>query len=495
MPSIPIQSITDLAAANVTGNETVPLVQQVGGNYYTYKTPIKNFFYSGAVPPAALSASPLTWTYAGSTGIGTASPAAKLHIIGTPGDASPELRVGSGFGTVSGSIDFYNNLPDNSYNDIVQTGDHAIICGGNSINTAAGLVIAPHMTGTGGIRVTGTGNVGIGTASPSTRLDVGGSITLSQNNNSIKFTDASGTQPQLSMQSDNNFVFYGTGASGSSRAIYNILQRSDTSKFNFSVPLTIAGNNSTFDYGLHIGPNTLGATQHAAIRLDNWVVGQDAAGNGTKDFFIYQNSSNAHRLYVNTSGNVGIGTTSPTAKLDVAGGISVAQSSGINLNGAGTGNVIKGTPQDGASSTLSNVQIQSWFGVGFGPSITGQTIPINENAVFINCRTGTLNARGAITAPAFISSSSKRFKTNINKLSNSLESINKLQGVTFDWKDTGKSDIGLIAEEVNEVLPELVGKNDTGLPEGIDYGKITAVLIEAVKELTQKVSDLESKLQ
>jgi hypothetical protein len=99
------------------------------------------------------------------------------------------------------------------------------------------------------------------------------------------------------------------------------------------------------------------------------------------------------------------------------------------------------------------------------------------------------------TAPSFTSTSSKRFKTNINNLNNSLDSINKLQGVTFDWKETGKSDIGLIAEEVNEILPDLVKKDEDDAPEGIDYGKLTAVLIEAVKELTQKVSDLESKLK
>lgn len=51
---------------------------------------------------------------------------------------------------------------------------------------------------------------------------------------------------------------------------------------------------------------------------------------------------------------------------------------------------------DGASSTTTNMQLFSWYGIGFGPSISGQTIPLNENAVFINCRTGELTARGNV---------------------------------------------------------------------------------------------------
>ena len=51
---------------------------------------------------------------------------------------------------------------------------------------------------------------------------------------------------------------------------------------------------------------------------------------------------------------------------------------------------------DGASSTTTNMQLFSWYGIGFGPSISGQTIPLNENAVFINCRTGELTTRGNV---------------------------------------------------------------------------------------------------
>lgn len=105
---------------------------------------------------------------------------------------------------------------------------------------------------------------------------------------------------------------------------------------------------------------------------------------------------------------------------------------------------------------------------------------------------GSLNAYftrdGDFVGKSYSSTSSIQYKTNVTPLENALNIINKLEGVRFDWKDTGKSDIGLIAEDVNEVLPEFVLKDsETGAPQGIDYGKITSVLIEAVKELTKLV--------
>lgn len=94
-----------------------------------------------------------------------------------------------------------------------------------------------------------------------------------------------------------------------------------------------------------------------------------------------------------------------------------------------------------------------------------------------------LNIAGSATAVSYNSTSSKRFKENIEPVSNALSVVNQLQGVSFDWKETGKKDIGFIAEEVNKVLPEVVLKDENNEPLAIDYGKITSILIEAVKEL------------
>ncbi len=95
---------------------------------------------------------------------------------------------------------------------------------------------------------------------------------------------------------------------------------------------------------------------------------------------------------------------------------------------------------------------------------------------------------------AFVSSD-KRYKDNIVNISNPLDKLSKINGVSFNWneishKETGKKDIGVIAQEIEEVLPEIVETRDNGY-KAVDYPKLTALLIEAVKELSDKVKKLE----
>jgi len=115
-------------------------------------------------------------------------------------------------------------------------------------------------------------------------------------------------------------------------------------------------------------------------------------------------------------------------------------------------------------------------------NISSSTLNLNPAGGAVS--TGAnLNVGGSVTAVSYNSTSSKRFKTNITPLTNALDILQKLEGVRFDWKETGSSDIGFIAEEVNKVLPEVVLKDDNNEPLAIDYGKVTSILIEAVKEL------------
>jgi len=122
------------------------------------------------------------------------------------------------------------------------------------------------------------------------------------------------------------------------------------------------------------------------------------------------------------------------------------------------------------------------FSLGTGMVYLGGTVTGAQGAgVTIN---GPTQCNYAVTAPTFNSTSSIRFKENVKPIINALEIVQKLEGVTFDWKETGKSDTGLIAEEVNKVAPDFVLKDEQGEPLAIDYGRITSLLIEAIKELT-----------
>jgi hypothetical protein len=95
-------------------------------------------------------------------------------------------------------------------------------------------------------------------------------------------------------------------------------------------------------------------------------------------------------------------------------------------------------------------------------------------------------------------SSDKRLKNNIKPIDKALDKVNSISGVTFEWnekshKQTGKKDIGVIAQEVEEILPEVVETRTNGY-KAVDYQKLTALLIESVKELTKEVQDLKSQI-
>lgn len=116
---------------------------------------------------------------------------------------------------------------------------------------------------------------------------------------------------------------------------------------------------------------------------------------------------------------------------------------------------------------------------------------------------GDLHVDGDVIAYS-TTTSDIRLKTNINEIQNPLAKINSLRGVTYDWikgSRAGQKDYGVIAQEVEKVLPELVREKEIpfidsneGPYKTVDYEKLTAVLIEAVKELSNEVNVLKSKL-
>jgi prepilin-type N-terminal cleavage/methylation domain-containing protein len=101
---------------------------------------------------------------------------------------------------------------------------------------------------------------------------------------------------------------------------------------------------------------------------------------------------------------------------------------------------------------------------------------------------------GDLEAATFIYASDARLKQDLSPLSSALDKITQLQGYHFSWKKDGKKDIGLIAQEVQKIYPELVHENAEGTL-GVQYGNLVAPLIEAVKELRQQNIDLKKKLE
>ena len=93
--------------------------------------------------------------------------------------------------------------------------------------------------------------------------------------------------------------------------------------------------------------------------------------------------------------------------------------------------------------------------------------------------------------------SMREMKTNISNMENMLPSVLQMQGVKFDWKkdeDKGLNHYGFIAEDVDKILPNLVSHNSEGKAQGIQYTKMTAVLLEAIKEQQVQIEELKSKI-
>jgi len=101
---------------------------------------------------------------------------------------------------------------------------------------------------------------------------------------------------------------------------------------------------------------------------------------------------------------------------------------------------------------------------------------------------GNLQIDGTLTE-----SSDQRLKENVNDIENALDKVKNLRGVTYTKKDSGENKIGLIAQEVEAILPQLVSENDEGY-KSVAYTNLTALLIEAIKEQQTQIEQLKKQI-
>ena len=181
-------------------------------------------------------------------------------------------------------------------------------------------------------------------------------------------------------------------------------------------------------------------------------------------------------------------TNSTSGALTVAGGAGIA--AGLSVGGKLT------VAGDTASSDAAAIGYTASEGI----IITGQgstsdvTIKNDDDTTVFSIATGTTNSTfaGSVSSSEFVTTSDKRLKTNIVTLENSLEKVLNLRGVNFDWIDTkkytDKRQIGFIAQEVEEVAPELVNQNNDY--KTVNYAQTVSLLVEAIKDQNDIINDL-----
>ena len=129
--------------------------------------------------------------------------------------------------------------------------------------------------------------------------------------------------------------------------------------------------------------------------------------------------------------------------------------------------------------------------VATGNGLSGGTITSTGTLTLSGSYTGNFGLTGTFTASGdVIAFSDKALKENIQTIENALEKVTKLRGVEFNKIGENKKSIGVIAQEIEKILPEVV--NNEGEYKGVAYGNITGVLIEAIKELREEVKQLKT---
>jgi len=455
-------------------------------------------------------------TSSGLVGIGTTNPANFLHINGL----NPNLIIQNTTSSVGSesNLTFRSTFGDGN---IAYLGYIRAIQQSTSQNTGD-IAIHAYSTGSANevIRIKGaSGYVGIGTTNPSYKLDVNGTS---------RFTDTlTGTNATFSgylTAVAPSSIFYGMqiyGANGGARKIFVAGQQ------GYSDGFTVDYNGSTFTYGFYNGNVGIGIAPQGAGSAKTLEIGSRGIIYDNNDNFLYGNNgwvdggtwkykqtgaaciiatnggqftfstatsgtqNNAitwsDKFVIKNGGNVGIGTTNPNSVLEVTGDVgssggfrsfkgtnaTVGQGSNFYLDGS---NGYTMWQQTGTNKT-------SWF--QYISNSWGEKMYLDNGSLTI---TGNLSVGGTITE-----SSSIRYKTNVETVKYGLDKVLQLRGVTYDKKDTGIRELGLIAEEVNEILPDVVIKNEEGEPDSVSYGRLTAILIEAVKDLQAQINELKAK--
>ena len=224
--------------------------------------------------------------------------------------------------------------------------------------------------------------------------------------------------------------------------------------------------------------------------------------------------TNYNLLLNPNGGNVGIGTIAPGSLLTVgrADGSIPAE---IVLNPAGTINEggqitirrsLTGSTLDWTIDQYGTSASDARFRIFSGGTETNG-IMIKENG-FVGIGTGSptvrLQVAGDIIANSIAGSSDARFKTNVFPIENPLQKVLQLRGVTFDWKTKEfperafpeKRSVGFIAQEVVQVLPEVVQtENNTEGYKSVQYDKVVALLVEAIKEQQKQIEQLQQKVK
>ena len=408
--------------------------------------------------------------YEGSNYVGFEAPALsadKIWVLPAADGSSGQVisTDGSGnlsFATVSGTT--INNNADNR-----------IITGSGTANT---------LEGEANLTFDGT-NLGINTSSPNDILDI----------------HAANSQLRLTDTDDSKFVQF--SYSGGKLLVRNNSTTSTTTQFTLT-------EDGAFGIATHIPEGQLEVKGTRTV-----------SGSGAGAIF----NSTITPTNNNTASIVAVtGTMNAAASLNAnskISGLRINPTFPSSMNGSGHCAGIKIDSFDGKSATIgagiyaeattgADTNFAGYFAdtdiaVGsankiLGLAFTGDSSASSAYYVYMtdaNSVTGSIQG-GAGNSVNFNTTSDRRLKENIVDASSQLETINNIQVREFDWKYCGHHQVGVIAQELETIVPDAVsvgGEDENKNPYGVDYGKLTPYLIKAIQEQQTIIDDLKSRIE
>jgi hypothetical protein len=460
-------------------------------------------------------------------GIAITNPTSKLHVVGDglfTGIVTAQRFVGevlyaSSAGVATSVIGGIGSITSLAVSGITTTGQLHVGTGGTIITTTTGGFVGVNTTnplqqfqinsvGSNVVVIDNTGELGIGTTNPQVKLDVIGNarftgiVTAQRFVGEFDVTNLVGT------------VSYAHTAGVSTNVIGGI---------GSITALTVSGITTTERLYVGTGGTVITTTSGGFIGVNTTIPIQP--------FQINPSGNNV--VVIDNIGELGIGTTNPQVKLDVIGnarftGIVTASNifvSGLSTVGnfsmtpIGTGSTVGGigvtyygdgsrlTGIAGGVSISTNTTNQNQLipyslgtgtttgfgvttgGLVFNPSTTrlgiGTTTPASNLHII-----GNVLVTGVTTSTDFNSSSDETLKTNIRRINNPVKKVMGLNGVQFDWIATQKASAGLIAQDVQKILPELT----SGDPLSLNYNGIIGLLVEVVKQQQLEIEKIQQQL-
>jgi len=384
----------------------------------------------------------------GNVGIGTPTPDVKLEVVDSPTDGIiADFVNATNAGGTTAAIKLSN--ADSEACDVV--------LGANRINANFGsdffISLSDNVDGTNQerFRITEAGDVGIGITNPGVKLHVNGNAVIG---------DASQTSTILTIRA--------TNTAGSPAATAQILMEGYEGRGigTFYTDSTYSGEE--WFCGMNYSGN-----------FNSWNIGYDEVGGQAE--YLANTKLQLHytgKLQLHTYGSgAHTGTAAYKLSVDSSGNVIETAIGAGAVDGSGIEDyVAKWTDTD--TLGIGIIRDNGNVGIGVAPA-NGYKLKVDGNGYF----SGTLTE-----------ASSLAIKENIENFTPSIDKINKIRPVKYNKKGSDKKEIGLIAEELEELFPELVEKDENGNPSGVNYSRAVTVLLGGFKELYKELQEIKKRI-